>query len=76
MTGVDAAVMTLPGGVYVGRICCAGDLLAALLLARIHQQPDQLSSAVELAVAGLQGVLEATAVAAGPAVTAADKDDR
>ncbi len=54
----------------------AGDLLAALLLARIHQQPDQLSTAVELAVAGLQGVLDVTAAAAGPAATAAGMNDK
>lgn len=55
----------------------AGDLLAALLLARIHQSPDNLAAAVELAVAGLQGVLAATATAAGAAATAGKgKDDR
>jgi pyridoxal/pyridoxine/pyridoxamine kinase len=56
--------------------CSSGDLLAALLLARIHQQPDKLAAAVELAVAGLQGVLAATAAAAGPAATAAGADEK
>jgi pyridoxal/pyridoxine/pyridoxamine kinase len=57
--------------------CCpSGDLLAALLLARIHQQPDRLAAAVELAVAGLQGVLAATAAAAGPVATAVGADDK
>lgn len=50
-----------------------GDLLAALLLARIHSQPGDLASAVELAVAGLQGVLHVTAAACGPAAMAAGR---
>lgn len=50
----------------------AGDLLAALLLARIHSSPGNLAGAVELAVASLQGVLANTAAAAGPAAIAAD----
>lgn len=53
-----------------------GDLLAALLLARIHERPSHLASAVELAVAGLQGVLAATAAAAGLTALAAGADDR
>lgn len=52
-----------------------GDLLAALLLARTQQHPDNLAAAVELAVAGLQGVLAVTAAAAGPAVAAAKGGD-
>jgi len=40
----------------------AGDLLAALLLARMHRHPRDLATAVEQAVAGLQGVLRATAL--------------
>lgn len=50
--------------------------MAALLLARISSSPDNLAGAVELAVAGLQGVLAATAAAAGPVATAAGADDR
>lgn len=50
--------------------------MAALLLARIHERPSHLASAVELAVAGLQGVLAATAAAAGPAALAAGADER
>jgi hypothetical protein len=44
----------------------AGDLLAALLLANMERSPGRLANAVELAVAALQGVLRATAAAAGP----------
>uniref|UniRef100_A0A383WI31 pyridoxal kinase n=1 Tax=Tetradesmus obliquus TaxID=3088 RepID=A0A383WI31_TETOB len=47
-----------------------GDLLCALLLAWSHRYPDNLAAAVEHAVAGLQGVLQLTAAAAGPAVLA------
>jgi ammonia channel protein AmtB len=46
----------------------AGDLLCALLLAWSHRYPDNLAAAVEHAVAGLQGVLQLTAAAAGPEV--------
>ena len=39
-------------------VCCqAGDLLAALLLARLHQTPDDLKTAVELALASLQHIV-------------------
>jgi hypothetical protein len=37
-----------------------GDLLAALLLARLHRHPDDLAGAVEAAVASLQGCLKET----------------
>ncbi|KAF6253149.1 Ribokinase-like protein [Scenedesmus sp. NREL 46B-D3] len=47
-----------------------GDLLAALLLAWSQRYPDDLAAAVEHAVAGLQGVLQLTAAAAGPEVLA------
>lgn len=43
-----------------------GDLLAALLLAWLHRYPDNVALAIETAVAGLQGVLQATAAACGP----------
>jgi pyridoxal/pyridoxine/pyridoxamine kinase len=58
--------------IYLCICVAAGDLLAALLLARIHSSPGNLAGAVELAVAGLQGVLANTAAAAGPAAIAAD----
>jgi pyridoxine kinase len=45
----------------------AGDLFAALLLAWTHRRPGDLAAAVELAVAGLQAVLQATAAAGGGA---------
>lgn len=45
----------------------AGDLLTALLLAKLHQQPDNMQHAVEHAIASLQGVLLATVDAAGEA---------
>eukprot|EP00877_Chromochloris_zofingiensis_P002856 jgi/Chrzof1/12571/UNPLg00524.t1 len=45
-----------------------GDLLTALLLAWTFIHPDDIATAVELAIAGLQGVLRATAHAAGPAI--------
>lgn len=35
----------------------AGDLMAALLLARLDQNPDDLRTAVELATASLQGIV-------------------
>lgn len=43
-----------------------GDLLTALLLARVHQYPDQVAHAVELAVGALQAVLKETVDEAGP----------
>lgn len=54
--------------------CAAGDLLAALLLARTHQSPDNLAAAVEAAVASLQGVLAATAAAAAASGAAVEGD--
>ena len=45
----------------------AGDLMTALLLARLHERPDNLRAAVEAAVAGLQAVLQRTVEAAGDA---------
>ncbi len=50
-----------------------GDLIAALLLARLHEHPDDLATAVELATAGLQAVLRDTASACGPAAMAAER---
>lgn len=49
-------------------IVVLGDLLTALLLAWTFIHPDDIATAVELAIAGLQGVLRATAHAAGPAI--------
>lgn len=43
----------------------AGDLLTALLLAWLDKLPGDLAAAVEHALAGLQGVLQATATACG-----------
>lgn len=52
---------TTLGGAY------AGDLLTALLLARLHTDPDNMQHAVEQAVASLQAVLLASAEASGEA---------
>ena len=38
----------------------SGDLMAALLLARLDQTPDDLKRAVELALAGLQHIVSKT----------------
>lgn len=58
--------------------CCAlqppaGDLLAALLLARIDQYPGDLAQAVEMAVAGLQAVLLDTAAHCGVAALSGER---
>lgn len=45
-----------------------GDLFTALLLARLHREPDCLGAALEAAVASLQAVLRDTAAEAGDAV--------
>jgi len=37
--------------------CPAGDLLTALLLARLDEAPDDLKTAVELAIGSLQGIV-------------------
>jgi hypothetical protein len=37
--------------------CPAGDLLSALLLARLDATPDNLKQAVEVAIASLQGIV-------------------
>eukprot|EP00798_Chlamydomonas_sp_ICE-L_P013134 gene13134-3457_t len=52
---------------------CTGDLLAALLLAHMHMQPDDLASAIETAIATLQTVLQDTAQNCGEAALAADR---
>lgn len=44
----------------------AGDLLTALLLAWLHRLPEDLPAAIEHAIAGLQGVLRATAESCKP----------
>lgn len=41
--------------------------MTTLLLARLHERPDNLRGAVEAAVAGLQAVLQRTVEAAGDA---------
>ena len=41
--------------------------MTTLLLARLHERPDNLRWAVEAAVAGLQAVLQRTVEAAGDA---------
>lgn len=51
----------------------AGDLLTALLLARLHKDPDNMKYAVEQAVASLQGVLLASAEASGEAAYATER---
>lgn len=43
-----------------GNFTGAGDLFAALLLARLHRHPDNLALALELCVATMQSVLKAT----------------
>ncbi|MEW5309988.1 MAG: hypothetical protein WDW38_001825 [Sanguina aurantia] len=50
-----------------------GDLLAALLLARIDQYPGDLAQAVEMAVAGLQAVLLDTAAHCGVAALSGER---
>mmetsp|Transcript_8791 Transcript_8791/g.18788 ORF Transcript_8791/g.18788 Transcript_8791/m.18788 type:complete len:222 (-) Transcript_8791:204-869(-) len=50
-----------------------GDLLAALLLARLHHHQDHMTQAVDRAVAGLQAVLIDTATQCGPAALAAER---
>lgn len=50
-----------------------GDLLTALLLAKLYQQPDNMQHAVEHAIASLQGVLLATVDAAGEAAHAKER---
>lgn len=52
---------------------CAGDLLTALLLARLHKDPDNMQHAVEQAVASLQAVLLASAEASGEAAHAKER---
>ena len=51
----------------------AGDLLTALLLARLHRDPDNMQHAVEQAIASLQAVLLASAEAAGEAAHATER---
>jgi pyridoxal/pyridoxine/pyridoxamine kinase len=61
-------------GVYVqAYFTGTGDLMAALLLARLHERPHDLATAVELATAGLQAVLQETVAACGPAALAAER---
>ena len=50
----------------------AGDLLTALLLARLHQFPDNLRLAVELATASIQGIVCKTYNSSAQNITAAD----
>ena len=50
----------------------AGDLLTALLLARLHQFPDNLRLAVELATASIQGIVLQTYNRSAQYITAAD----
>ena len=47
--------------------------MTALLLAKLHQQPDNMQHAVEHAIASLQGVLLATVEAAGEASRVKDR---
>ena len=54
----------------------AGDLLTALLMAWMDKHPSNLKAAVEKAVAGLQGILQATAKAAGDAAVAKERDSK
>ncbi|KAK9812527.1 hypothetical protein WJX73_006353 [Symbiochloris irregularis] len=53
-----------------GSFTGTGDLLTALLLAWLHRLPGDLPGAVEHAIAGLQGVLRATAESCRPLVAA------
>lgn len=50
-----------------------GDLLTSLLLARLHQQPDDLAAAISQAVAALQAVLSDTAKSCGEEVATAQR---
>ncbi|GAX75383.1 hypothetical protein CEUSTIGMA_g2827.t1 [Chlamydomonas eustigma] len=50
-----------------------GDLLAALLLGRLHKRPNDLSTAIEEAVASLQSILLDTAEACGEEVLMAPR---
>ena len=52
----------------------AGDLMTVLLLAWLDAHPHNLKHAVEKAVAALQGVLQATAEAAGDAAFTKERD--
>ena len=54
-------------------IAIVGDLLTALLLARLHKDPDNMQYAVEQAVASLQAVLLASARASGEAAHATER---
>ena len=58
---------------YVCMYVCAGDLLTALLLARLYKDPDNMQYAVEQAVASLQAVLLASAEASGKAAHATER---
>ena len=49
-----------------------GDLFGALLLVRLHENPLQLATAVELVVASVQAVLATTVDAAGTAMKRQD----
>ena len=51
----------------------AGDLLTALLLARLHKDPNNMQYAVEQAVASLQAMLLASAEASGEAAHATER---
>ena len=57
------------------RVSCkpAGDLLTALLLAKLYSDPDNMQHAVEQALASLQAVLLASAEASGSAAHARDR---
>jgi len=57
----------------VTRVPRAGDLVAALLLARLHEQPGNLRAAVAAVMAAVQAVMRATVAAAGDAAHAAER---
>ena len=50
-----------------------GDLFTALLLGWLHKHPDDLKTALEAAVAGLQAVLRDTVAQAGAAASATER---
>ena len=50
-----------------------GDLLTALLLAKLYQNPERFGQAIEESVAALQGIMKMTAEACGDLLMSTDK---
>ena len=72
-SNISGSLLNQSGGAASVWGWLAGDLLTALLLAKLHQQPDHMQHAVEHAIASLQGVLLATVEAAGGAAHVKDR---